>query len=49
MTSADRATPGSSTARGGQEFIEEHDLLATEETLQQIYDTIADKSEKMER
>ncbi|OYR44185.1 PadR family transcriptional regulator [Halorubrum sp. Ea1] len=31
----------------GQEFLEEHNLLAAEETLQQIYDTISDKSEKM--
>jgi predicted transcriptional regulator len=31
----------------GREFLEDHNLLAAEETLQQIYDTIADKPEKM--
>ena len=31
----------------GWEFLEEHNLLAAEETLQQIYDTISDKPEKM--
>ncbi|MFD1600520.1 PadR family transcriptional regulator [Halobellus rarus] len=31
----------------GREFLAEHNLLAAEETLQQIYDTIADKPEKM--
>jgi DNA-binding MarR family transcriptional regulator len=31
----------------GRAFLDEHNLLATEETLQQIYDTIADKPEKM--
>ena len=31
----------------GRKFLEEHNLLAAEETLQQIYDTIADKPEKM--
>jgi hypothetical protein len=31
----------------GQKFLEEHNLLAAEETLQQICDTIADKPEKM--
>ena len=31
----------------GQEFLEEHNLLAAEETLQQIYETISDKPEKM--
>ncbi|WP_338739720.1 PadR family transcriptional regulator [Haloplanus salilacus] len=31
----------------GREFLETHNLLAAEETLQQIYDTIADKPEKM--
>jgi DNA-binding MarR family transcriptional regulator len=31
----------------GREFLEEHNLLAAEETLQRIYDTIADKPEKM--
>jgi len=30
-----------------REFLEEHNLLAAEETLQQIYETIADKPEKM--
>jgi predicted ArsR family transcriptional regulator len=31
----------------GREFLEAHNLLAAEETLQRIYDTIADKPEKM--
>ncbi|MFC7227956.1 helix-turn-helix transcriptional regulator [Salinirubellus salinus] len=31
----------------GREFLEEHNLLAAEETLQQIYETISDKPEKM--
>jgi DNA-binding transcriptional ArsR family regulator len=31
----------------GRQFLAEHNLLATEETLQQIYDTISDKPEKM--
>ena len=31
----------------GREFLEEHNLLAAEETLQQIYDTISNKPEKM--
>mgnify|MGYP002761415518 FL=1 len=31
----------------GRAFLEEHNLLAAEETLQQIYDTISDKPEKM--
>lgn len=31
----------------GREFLEEHNLLAAEETLPQIYDTISDKPEKM--
>jgi DNA-binding MarR family transcriptional regulator len=31
----------------GREFLEDHNLLAAEETLQQIYDTISDKPEKM--
>ncbi|QIO25098.1 MarR family transcriptional regulator [Haloarcula sp. JP-L23] len=31
----------------GREFLEEHNLLAAEATLQQIYDTISDKPEKM--
>ena len=31
----------------GREFLETHNLLAAEETLQQIYDTIADKPERM--
>lgn len=30
----------------GHEFLEEHDLLAAEKTLQQIYDTISDKPKK---
>jgi predicted transcriptional regulator len=33
----------------GRAFLEEHNLLAAEETLQQIYDTISDKPEKMVR
>jgi DNA-binding transcriptional ArsR family regulator len=33
----------------GRTFLEEHNLLAAEETLQQIYETIADKPEKMVR
>jgi len=31
----------------GRAFLEEHNLLAAEETLQQIYNTISDKPEKM--
>jgi DNA-binding MarR family transcriptional regulator len=31
----------------GRAFLEEHNLLAAEETLQQIYDTISEKPEKM--
>jgi DNA-binding PadR family transcriptional regulator len=31
----------------GREFLKEHNLLAAEETLQQIYETISDKPEKM--
>jgi predicted transcriptional regulator len=31
----------------GRTFLDDHNLLAAEETLQQIYDTIADKPEKM--
>ncbi len=31
----------------GREFLAEHNLLAAEETLQQIHDTIADKPERM--
>ena len=31
----------------GHAFLEEHNLLAAEETLQRIYETIADKPEKM--
>jgi len=31
----------------GREFLKEHNLLAAEETLRQIYDTISDKPEKM--
>jgi Fe2+ or Zn2+ uptake regulation protein len=31
----------------GRVFLEEHNLLAAEETLQRIYETIADKPEKM--
>lgn len=33
----------------GREFLETHNLLAAEETLQQIYDTIADKPKMMVR
>ncbi|SEP08943.1 Transcriptional regulator PadR-like family protein [Halogranum amylolyticum] len=31
----------------GRAFLEKHNLLAAEETLQRIYETISDKSEKM--
>ncbi|WP_222919206.1 MarR family winged helix-turn-helix transcriptional regulator [Natrinema sp. SYSU A 869] len=31
----------------GREFLESHNLLAAEETLQRIYETISDKPEKM--
>jgi len=31
----------------GREFLDAHNLLAAEETLQQIFDTISDKPEKM--
>jgi predicted transcriptional regulator len=31
----------------GRAFLEEHNLLAAEETLQQIYETISDRPEKM--
>ena len=31
----------------GREFLDAHNLLAAEKTLQQIYDTISDKPEKM--
>jgi DNA-binding MarR family transcriptional regulator len=31
----------------GQTFLDEHNLLAAEETLQQIYETISNKPEKM--
>ena len=31
----------------GREFLDEHNLLRAEETLQRIYETISDKSEKM--
>lgn len=31
----------------GRAFLEKHNLLAAEETLQQIYETISDKPEKM--
>jgi len=31
----------------GREFLEEHNLLAADETLQQTYDIISDKPEKM--
>ena len=31
----------------GREFLDAHNLLAAEETLQQIYDTISNKPEKM--
>jgi DNA-binding MarR family transcriptional regulator len=30
----------------GRAFLEEHNLLVAEETLQQLYDTISDKSER---
>ncbi|MFC5134237.1 MULTISPECIES: MarR family transcriptional regulator [Haloferacaceae] len=31
----------------GRDFLEKHDLLAAEETLQRIYESISDKPEKM--
>jgi len=31
----------------GRDFLEDHNLLGAEETLQQIYETISDKPEKM--
>jgi DNA-binding MarR family transcriptional regulator len=31
----------------GREFLEDHNLLAAEDTLQRIYETISDKPEKM--
>jgi len=31
----------------GRKFLDDHNLLAAEDTLQQIYDTISDKPEKM--
>ena len=31
----------------GRDFLEEHNLLTTEGTLQRIYETISDKPEKM--
>ena len=31
----------------GREFLDDHNLLAAEETLQRMYETITDKSEKM--
>ena len=34
-------------SEAGREFLEAHNLLAAEETLQQIYETISDKPEKM--
>jgi predicted transcriptional regulator len=33
----------------GRDFLEAHNLLAAEETLQQIYQTISDKPKKMEK
>ena len=36
-----------SLTEGGREFLEKHNLLAAEETLQQIYHTISDTPEKM--
>jgi predicted transcriptional regulator len=33
----------------GRDFLEAHNLLAAEETLQQIYQTISDKPEKMQK
>jgi len=48
MTSADRATLEVLRAhRNGPEFLNDHNLLAVEETFQQIYNTISDKPEKM--
>ena len=34
-------------SKEGREFLKEHNLLAAEETLQQIYETISDKPEEM--
>ena len=34
-------------SEGGREFLEAHNLLAAEETLQRIYETISDKPGKM--
>ncbi|MEY7849809.1 PadR family transcriptional regulator [Natrarchaeobius sp. A-rgal3] len=34
---------------GGREFLDDHNLLAAEETLKLIYESISDKSEKMVR
>jgi len=36
-----------SLSEKGREFLKEHNLLAAEETLQQVYETISDKPEKM--
>ncbi|ELY87835.1 hypothetical protein C483_18098 [Natrialba hulunbeirensis JCM 10989] len=33
----------------GRQFLDEHNVLAAEETLQQLYETISDKPEKMIR
>ncbi|ELZ09535.1 helix-turn-helix transcriptional regulator [Natrialba aegyptia] len=33
----------------GRQFLDEHNLLAAEETLQHLYETISDKSAKMQR
>ena len=33
--------------KAGRKFLNDHNLLAAEETLQQIYETISDKPEKM--
>ncbi len=33
----------------GRRFLEDHNLLAAEETLQRIYESISDKPEKMEK
>jgi len=45
MTSADRATPWKfyGLTETGREFLNDHNLLAVEETFQQIYNNISDK------
>lgn len=49
MTSAGRAYPWElyRLTKESREFLEEHNLLAAEETIQQVYDTISGKSQKI--